>query len=277
MKNKQTNVSRRDFLVKSAAATGGLMIGFHLPGSAHAAPNSVARELTHWVVIQPDDTVVIRVARSELGQGTFTGLAQLVAEELECDWNRVVPEYADVNEHIRRNRIFGSMSTGGSRGIRDSQEVMRKAGAAAREMLVGAAAAKWGVPVEEIKVSKGVVLHASGKRASFGELTEAAAKLPIPKEPKLKDPKDWRLIGTSPPRFDIPAKTNGKQIYTADVQLPGLVHASILQCPVFGGKLKSHDAAKVARMNGVKKVVTGADWVAVVADNWWRANQALKA
>ena len=157
MRRANINVSRRDFLVKSAAATGGLMIGFHLPGSAHAAPNSVARELTHWVVIQPDDTVVIRVARSELGQGTFTGLAQLVAEELGCNWNRVVPEYADVNEHIRRNRIFGSMSTGGSRGIRDSQEIMRKAGAAAREMLVSAAASQWGVLRDRRRCRAGAV------------------------------------------------------------------------------------------------------------------------
>ncbi len=277
MKTFSFKESRREFLVKSAAATGGLMIGFHLPNLAQAAPNSLARELTHWIVIQPDETVAIRIARSELGQGTFTGLAQLIAEELECDWTKVVPEYADVNEHIRRNRIFGSMSTGGSRGIRDSQEVMRKAGAAAREMLVSAAAGQWGVPAEECKVSKGVITHPSGKRTTFGAMTDAAAKLPIPKEPRLKDPKDWKVIGTSPARFDIPDKTTGRQTYAADVQLPGLLHASIVQCPVFGGKLKSHDESKVKAMPGVKRVVTGADWVAVVADNWWRANQALKA
>ena len=218
MKTFSFKESRREFLVKSAAATGGLMIGFHLPNLAQAAPNSLARELTHWIVIQPDETVAIRIARSELGQGTFTGLAQLIAEELECDWTKVVPEYADVNEHIRRNRIFGSMSTGGSRGIRDSQEVMRKAGAAAREMLVSAAAGQWGVPAEECKVSKGVITHPSGKRTTFGAMTDAAAKLPIPKEPRLKDPKDWKVIGTSPARFDIPDKTTGRQTYAADVQ-----------------------------------------------------------
>ena len=263
--------------MKSAATTSGLMIGFHLPSESLAADNSArAREVTHWIVIQPDDTVAIRIARSELGQGTFTGLAQMIAEELECDWDKVRPEYADVNEHIKRNRIFGSMSTGGSRGIRESQETMRKAGASAREMLITAAASEWGVAASECSVSKSVITHPSGKRTTFGKVAAAAAKLEIPKDPQLKDPKEWKVIGTSPARIDIPDKTNGKQIYAADVRLPGMLHASIVQCPVFGGKLKSHNASKVLTMRGIKKVVTGEDWVAVVADNWWRANQAIK-
>jgi isoquinoline 1-oxidoreductase beta subunit len=269
---------RRDFLVKSAALTGGLMLGVRFPGFAQAAAStSEGPEITHWIVIQPDDTVLIRVARSELGQGTFTGLAMLAAEELECDWNKVRAEYADVNEHVRRNRIFGSMSTGGSRGIRDSQEYVRKGGAAAREMLVLAAAQQWGVPAAECSVAKGVITHAlSNRSTTFGKVAAAASQLEVPKEPKLKDPSQWKLIGTSPARFDIPDKTTGKQIYTADVRSPGLVHASIAQCPVFGGKLKSFDESKIKSMRGVKKVVRGDDWVAVVADNWWRANQALK-
>ncbi len=271
-------MGRRDFLVKTAAATGALVIGFKLPRAAQAADSAAqAPEVTHWIVIQPDDTVVIRIARSELGQGTFTGLAQLVAEELECDWSKVRPEYADVNEHVRRNRIFKDMSTGGSRGIRDSQEYVRQAGAAAREMLVAAAAQEWGVPASECKAAKGVITHSSGKRMTFGKVAAAASRLEIPKEPKLKDQKDWKIIGTSPARFDIPDKTTGKQIYAADVRLPGLAHASVVQCPVFGGKLKGFDESKVKGMRGVKSVVAGDDWVAVVADNWWRANQALKA
>lgn len=271
-------MGRREFLIKSAAATGALAIGFKLPRAAQAADGAAQTpEVTHWIVIQPDDTVVIRIARSELGQGTFTGLAQLVAEELECDWSKVRPEYADVNEHVRRNRIFKDMSTGGSRGIRDSQEYVRQAGAAAREMLVAAAAQEWSVPASECKVAKGVITHASGKRTTFGKMAAAASRLEIPKEPKLKDKKDWKLIGTSPARFDIPDKTTGKQIYAADVRLPGMAHASVVQCPVFGGKLKSFDESKVKGMRGVKNVVAGDDWVAVVADNWWRANQALKA
>jgi isoquinoline 1-oxidoreductase beta subunit len=273
-----TDTSRRDFLVKSAALTGGLMIGVRLPGAAEAAQGADAPEVTHWLVIQPDDTVIVRVARSELGQGTFTGTAMLVAEELEADWSKVRAEYADVNEHVRRNRIWGPMSTGGSRGIRDSQLYLRKAGAAAREMLVAAAAQQWNVLTADCVVSKGVITHRpSGRRTTFGRVAVAASKLPAPKEPKLKDPKDWTIIGTSPARFDIPDKTNGKQIYAADVKLPGLVYAAVAQCPVFGGKLKAYDQSRIAGMRGVKQVVPGPDWVAVVADNWWRANQALKA
>lgn len=269
--------SRRQFIVSSAALGGGMMIGVNFPFLAQAAEGTVA-EVTHWIVIQPDETVVIRIARSELGQGSFTGLAMLVAEELECDWGKVRSEYADVNEHVRRNRIFGPMTTGGSRSIRDSNKYLREAGAAAREMLMTAAAKEWGVPVSELTVSKGVITHAaSGKSITYGKIAPQAAQLEAPKEPKLKDPKDWKLIGTSPARFDIPDKTTGKQIYAADVRLPGLVHASIRQCPVFGGKLKSVDKSKVEGMRGVKGVVTAEDWVAVVADNWWRANQALNA
>ena len=276
--NANINSERRSFLVKSAALTGGLMLGVRFPGDALAATSAAgAPEVTHWVVIQPDDTVIVRVARSELGQGTFTGLAQLVAEELEADWSKVKAEYADVNDHIRRNRIFGSMSTGGSRGIRDSNKYMREAGAAARQMLVSAAAQEWGVPAAECTVAKGVISHPSGKSTTFGKVAVAASKLEAPKEPKLKDPKDWKIIGTSPARFDIPDKTTGKQIYAADVRLPNMLHASVAQVPVFGGKLKRYDESKIKGMRGVKRVVAGPDWVAVVADNWWRANQALKA
>ena len=276
MNTQKFEAGRRDFLVKTAAASGGLMLGVNLSGSVQAADAAATPEVTHWVVIQPNDIVVIRIARSELGQGSFTGLAQLVAEELECDWSKVRSEYADVNEHVRRNRIFGSMSTGGSRSIRESQEYLRKAGASAREMLIAAAAKQWDVPAAECKAARSVITHPSGKSTTYGKVAAAAAKLDIPKEPKLKDPKDWKLIGTSPPRFDITDKTTGKQIYAADVRLPGLLHASIVQCPVFGGKLKSYDETAIKDMIGVKRVVAGDDWVAVVANNWWRANEALK-
>jgi isoquinoline 1-oxidoreductase subunit beta len=273
------NSDRRDFLVKTTALAGGLALGVRLPMSAQAAqPTAEAPEVTHWLVVQPDETVVVRVARSELGQGTFTGLPMLVAEELECDWSNVRAEYADVNAHVRRGRIWGSMSTGGSRGIRDSQEYVRQAGAAAREMLIAAAARGWGVPAAECSAKKGVITHRPSNRSTtFGKVATAASDLEVPKAPKLKDPKDWTLIGTSPPRFDIPDKTTGKQLYTADVRLPGMLHASIAQCPVFGGKLKSVDDSRLGTMRGVKKVVKGEDWVAVVADNWWRANQAVQA
>jgi isoquinoline 1-oxidoreductase beta subunit len=262
MKNSLENTSRRDFLVKSAATTGALAIGFKLPGLANAAPApDYGSEVTHWVVIQPDDQVMIRIARSELGQGSFTGLAQLVAEELQCDWSKVHPVYADVNMHIQRNRIFKSMSTGGSRSIRDSQEYIRTAGAAARQMLVAAAAREWGVPASECSAQDAA----------------AASTMEIPTDITLKAPAEWKIAGTSPARFDIPAKTNGSQVYASDVHLPGMLYASVMRSPVFGAKLKSHDESKAMAMRGVKQVVADEDWVAVVADNWWRANKALLA
>ncbi|MFN0314944.1 MAG: molybdopterin cofactor-binding domain-containing protein [Burkholderiales bacterium] len=275
--NDIINPDRRSFIIRSSAITGAIAVEFSGWGAALAAHHEGV-EVTHWIVINPDDSITIRIARSELGQGSFTGLAMLVAEELQCDWNKVKPEYADVNEHVRRNRIWGNMSTGGSRAIRDSQEYLRKAGASAREMLVSAAAKEWGVPVSEVTVANSVITHkASNRKTTFGKVAGAASKLEVPKEPKLKDPKDWTLIGTSPPRFDIPEKTTGEQVFAADVRLSGMLHASIRQVPVFGGKLKSYDEPKILGRRGVKKVVAGPDWVAVVADNWWRANEALKA
>ncbi|MEY3722027.1 MAG: Isoquinoline 1-oxidoreductase subunit beta [Pseudomonadota bacterium] len=267
--------SRRTFLKQSAALTGAFALGIQGNSAMAAAGN--APEVTHWVVIQPDDTVIIRIARSELGQGTFTGLAQLVAEELECDWSKVRPEYADVNEHMRRKKIWKDMSTGGSRGIRDSHEYVRKGGAAAREMLIAAAAKQWNVPASECMAKNSVVTHPSGKRATYGQLASMASSMPIPEDPKLKDPKDWKIAGTSPARFDIPAKVNGSQIYAVDVRLPGMLHASILQSPVFGGFVKRVDDSKAKSMPGVKQVVVSEEWIAVVASNWWQANQAIKA
>jgi isoquinoline 1-oxidoreductase beta subunit len=267
--------SRRTFLKQSAALTGAFALGIQGNSAMAAAGN--APEVTHWVVIQPDDTVIIRIARSELGQGTFTGLAQLVAEELECDWSKVRPEYADVNEHMRRKKIWKDMSTGGSRGIRDSHEYVRKGGAAAREMLIAAAAKQWSVPASECKAHNSVVTHPSEKQATYGQLASLASSMPIPEDPKLKDPKDWKIAGTSPARFDIPAKVNGSQIYAVDVRLPGMLHASILQSPVFGGFVKRIDDSKAKSMPGVKQIVVSEEWVAVVASNWWQANQAVKA
>lgn len=272
--SRPSHPSRRTFLKQSAALGGAFVLG--IQGSTAAAGNA-GPEVTHWVVIEPDDTVIIRIARSELGQGSFTGLAQLVAEELACDWSKVRPEYADVNEHMRRKKVWKDMSTGGSRGIRDSHEYVRKGGAAAREMLIAAAAQEWKVPASECSAANSIVTHPSGKRARFGELAALASTMPVPENPPLKDPKDWTIAGTSPARFDIPAKVNGSQIYASDVRLPGMLHASILQSPVFGGFLKSYDDSKAKSMPGVKQIVATEDWIAVAATNWWQANQALKA
>lgn len=267
---------RRQFLQQATVLSGALVLGFQAP-SAQAASSSAVNEVTHWVVIQPDDTVVIRIARSELGQGSMTGLAMLVAEELGCDWAKVRAEYANVNEHMRRDKIWKDMTTGGSRGIRDSQEYLRQAGAAARSMLVAAAAQQWKVPAAECQAAQSVVTHPSGLRATYGELAALASTLPVPTNVKLKDPKDWTLIGTSPARFDLPAKVDGSQRYALDMQLPGMLHAAIHQCPVFGGRLKSVDDSKARNMPGVRKIVTSDEWVAVVAGNWWQAHKAVQA
>jgi len=268
---------RRFFLKASAAVGGGLVLEFSIPFAAQAAKGAAPTEVNAWVVIHPDDRVVIRIARSEMGQGTLTALAQLVAEELDCDWMKVGTEFASPNEHVRRNRVWGSMSTGGSQGVRGSHDYVRKAGAAAREMLVAAAAAQWKVPAGECTVDKGVITHGPSKRRlRYGQVAAQAASLPAPRDVKLRDPKDWKIAGKPVRRLDIPDKVLGKPVFGVDVTLPGMLHAAIAQCPVFGGKVKSVDDAEALAMRGVKKVVREADFVAVVADGWWRADRALK-
>src|SRR5205809_7247413 len=279
---RATNLSRRKFIVSSAAAGGGLALGFKLPfvGSAQAA-TAAGTEVNAWVVVKPDSTCVIRIARSEMGQGTETGLAQLVAEELECGWKKVAVEWVAPGQNLARKRIWGDMATGGSRGIRGSQDYVRRGGAAARLMLVQAAADQWKVPVGELSVADGVITHAaSGRKTSYGKVAAAAAKLtpPDPKSIKLKDPKDWKIAGKPVPRLDTAPKVNGSLVYGVDLKLPGMLHAAIRQSPVFGGKLVSFDEAKIAGMPGVKRAVKVNDSaVAVVADTWWRAKTALAA
>jgi isoquinoline 1-oxidoreductase beta subunit len=273
-------IDRRNFVIGTFAVGGGLAIGLDIPFGADAvrAANG-SPEVNAWVVIRPDDTVVIRIARSEMGQGTLTGLAQLVAEELECDWSKVTTEYPTPGQNLARNRVWKDFGTGGSRGIRDSQEYVRQGGAAAREVLIEAAAQEWKVPASECTAVNSIITHTpSGRRTTYGKVAEAAAKLQPPAQLKLKDPKDWKLAGKGVKRLDTPDKLTGKQVYGIDVKLPGMLNAAIKDCPVFGGKLKSFDAAKVASMSGVKKVVqVGDSAVAVVADTWWHAKTALEA
>ncbi len=271
-------MNRRTFIVSSAAAAGGLALGFEFPfGPAVVRAADGSPEINVWVVIRPDDTVVIRMARSEMGQGTITGLAQLVAEELECNWSKIVYEYPTPGESVKRKRAWGDFSTGGSRGIRTSHEYVRKGGASARIMLVQAAANQWGVPASECVAANSVITHTPSKRrTTYGKVAEAAAKLDAPKDVKLKDPKEWKVIGKSVKRLDTRDKVTGKQVYGFDLKLPGMLNAAIKECPVFGGKVKSFDAARVASMKGVKKVVQVGDTaVAVVADTWWHAKTAL--
>jgi isoquinoline 1-oxidoreductase beta subunit len=283
IRGQATNLSRRRFIVASAASGGGLALGFHLPFGfdSVAAAADDATEINVWVAIKPDDSCVVRIARSEMGQGTLTGLAQLIAEELECDWKKVKAEQVTPGQNLARKRVWGEMSTGGSRGIRTSQEYVRQGGAAARMMLLQAAADEWKVPVGELTVSDGVITHAASKRStSYGKVAAAAAKLaaPDPKSIKLKDPKEWKIAGKPLKRLDTDDKLDGSKLYAIDVNLPGMLCAAIKDCPVFGGKLKSYDETKIAGMRGVRRVVKVKDTaVAVVADTWWRAKTALDA
>ncbi|MGX1320860.1 isoquinoline 1-oxidoreductase beta subunit [Bradyrhizobium sp. USDA 377] len=280
-KHVSPKMNRRAFVIGSAAVGAGLAIGLDIPfgGPAVVRAADGSPEIGAWVVVRPDDTVVIRIARSEMGQGSLTGLAQLVAEELECDWSKVTTEYPTPGQSVARKRVWGDFSTGGSRGIRSSQDYVRKGGATARVMLIEAAANEWKVPASECTVAKGVITHkASGRTTTYGKVAEAAAKLTPPADVKLKDPKDWTIIGKGLLRLDTADKTTGAMVYGIDVKLPGMLNAAIKDCPVFGGKLKSFDEAKVTGMKGVKKVVKVGDTaVAVVADTWWHAKTALEA
>ena len=268
--------SRREFLRQSAAIGGGLAVGYG-PLGAFAQNAGAAAEVTAWVLIRPDDAIIIRYARAEMGQGSMTSAPMLVAEELECDWRRVKIEYVSPNANVKRKRAWGDMASVGSRTIRFSQEYLRKAGATAREMLIAAAAKQWGVPASECSAANSFVTHGPSKRrVSYGKVADAASKLEPPKDVKLKDPKDWKLIGKPVKRFDIPDTVMGKQRYGIDVQLPGMLYAAIAQCPVFGGKVKSFDAARVNGRRGIVKVVSLETFVAVIADNWWRAKEALR-
>ena len=279
--NHMPKLDRRAFVIGSAALGSGLALGLDIPlgGPTVVRAADGSPEINAWVVIRPDDTVVIRIARSEMGQGSLTGLAQLVAEELECDWSKVTTEYPTPGQSVARKRAWGDFSTGGSRGIRASADYVRKGGATARAMLIQAAAEEWKVPASECTTANSVITHTpSGRKTTYGKVAEAAAKLAPPADVKVKDPKDWKLVGKGVKRLDTADKTTGKMVYGIDVKLPGMLNAAIRQCPVFGGKVKSYDEAKIANMKGVKKVVKVADSsVAVVADTWWHAKAALDA
>ncbi|MBR1178611.1 xanthine dehydrogenase family protein molybdopterin-binding subunit [Bradyrhizobium sp. KB893862 SZCCT0404] len=280
-KHVSPKMNRRAFVIGTAAVGTGLAIGLDLPfgGPAVVRAADGSPEIGAWVVVRPDDTVVIRIARSEMGQGSLTGLAQLVAEELECDWSKVTTEYPTPGQSVARKRVWGDFSTGGSRGIRSSQDYVRKGGATARVMLIQAAADAWKVPASECTAASSVITHTpTGRTTTYGKVAEAAAKLTPPADVKLKDPKDWKVVGKGLLRLDTADKTNGAMVYGIDVKLPGMLNAAIKDCPVFGGKLKSYDEAKVTGMKGVKKVVKVGDTaVAVVADTWWHAKTALEA
>jgi isoquinoline 1-oxidoreductase beta subunit len=278
--NHMPRINRRAFVVGAAAVGGGLALGFELPfGPKIVRAADGSPEINAWVVIRPDDTVVIRVARSEMGQGTLTGLAQLVAEELECDWSKVTTEYPSPGQNLARKRVWGNFATGGSQGIRQSNEYVRQGGAAARMMLIEAAANEWKVPASECSAANSTITHAaSGRSLSYGKVAEAAGKLDPPKDIKLKDVKDWKIAGKPVKRLDTYDKLIGKQVYGIDIKMPGMLVATIRDTPVNGGKVRRFDAGKVAGMPGVRKVVqVGDSAVAVIADTFWHAKKAADA
>lgn len=279
--NGGINLSRRGFLKGSGAAAGAFVFGFSVPFSQSALAQSDSPEVNAWVVVQPDETVLIRIARQEMGQGSLTGLAQLVAEELECDWENVDFDLVKPGQNRERDNVWGSQFTAGSTAIRGSHEYLRQGGAAARMMLTEAAARQWQVPAGECSVSEGVISHEpSGRNTTFGAMAKAANDIEPPETDSitLKDPKNWRIAGKDKARLDTRDKLNGSLVYGADYSMPGMLVAVPKACPVHGGKLKSFDANTVKDMPGVKQVVRVDDeTVAVVADTFWRAQKALKA
>ena len=276
-------LDRRTFLVGASASGGGLALGFAIaPAAASPAPargpDGAASAITCWVEVAPDNTVTIRVAHSEMGQGALTGLAMLVSEELECDWATVRTQFVSPTENLRLSQIWGDTSTGASRSIASSQAALRRAGATAREMLIAAAAARWRVPAQECRAENSIIVHRpSGRRLPFGAVAAEAAKLAPPAEVTVKPPRAWKLAGKPRRRLDVPDKVEAKTVYAIDVRLPGMLYAAIAQCPVFGGALKSVNETAVVTMAGVRGVVPMHDAVAVVADSWWRAKRAVEA
>jgi isoquinoline 1-oxidoreductase subunit beta len=272
--------SRRDFLKTSALAGGGLLVGFVVPGAARLAHAAAADfKPNAFIRITPDNQVTVVCAQSEMGQGVLTAIPMLVAEELEADWSTIRVEQAPSNPaYGNPHPAFGGLqATGGSASVRGFWEPMRKAGATAREMLIGAAADTWKVDRAECHAEKGMVVHKSGKKLSYGQLAAAAATQPVPANVALKDPKSFKIVGKPAKRLDTPLKVNGKAVYGMDVRVPGMLTAVVARAPVTGAKVASFNADKVKAMPGVKHVVQIGSGVAVVADNYWNAKKGRDA
>lgn len=269
--------NRREFLKTTAVVGGGLTLGVFLPAQLDQA---VAAGTLHtpnaWVHIADDNTVTLLSARSEMGQGVYTSMPMLIAEELGVDIRKIKVEIAPVAP-VYTNALLGAQITGGSTSVRDGWDKLRIAGAQVRTMLVNAAAARWNVDAAQLRAADGKVTGPGGRSATYGELAEAASKLPVPEKVTLKEAKDFKVIGKPTKRLDTAYKVNGTAEYGIDVKLPGMVYASLEQCPVIGGKPTSFDAAKAKAMPGVIAVVQIRDGVAVVADTWWHAKKAREA
>jgi isoquinoline 1-oxidoreductase beta subunit len=257
-------LDRREFLELTGAIGVGLLLACRV--GRNEAPHS-AGELNAWIHIGTDGAVTLYISESEMGQGVLTSLSQVLADELEADWSTVRAVQAPANR-----AKYGDQATGGSTSVREDYDTLRKAGAAARQLLVAAAAVTWGVPARECRAEQGVVLHeASGKRAGYGELAERASALPLPKNPPLKDPKDFRYIGKSMKRLDSLEKVTGRAVFGIDVKLPDMLVAVVAHPPVVGGALRRFDATRAKQVPGVREVVEIPTGVAVIADHFWAA------
>src|SRR3989449_9633564 len=249
-------INRREFLEAAGVAGAGLVIGFHLPATTRGRAAAAAPFAPNaWLRIGPDESVLVVVDRSEMGQGVTTSLPMLLAEELEADWSKIRIESAPADKAYI-NPMFGMQGTGGSTSVRAAFTPLRKAGAAAREMLVGAAADTWGVDKSTCRAEQGAGIHTpSNRRLTYGTLAAKAATVPLPHDVPLKDPKDWKILGTRVKRLDSPSKVDGSAVFGIDVKAPGLLVAVVARSPVFGGKVQSFDAAKAKAVPGVKHVV----------------------
>ena len=276
-----TGIGRRGFLKTSAAGAASLVIGFYLPERFEALAASPAdaahASLNAWMLISPDDTVKIMIDKSEMGQGILTALCMMAAEELDCDWKKIRTEFAPAAKEYF-NPAFGMQGTGGSSSVRSSWDPMRKAGAAARDMLLQAAAQQWGVDKSACRTENGVIYHdASKRKLTYGNVAAAAAMLPVPQDVPTKDPKQYRIVGKPTKRLDTPDKVNGVAEFGIDVRKPEMLYAVVERCPVFGGKVASYDATKAKAVPGVKNVVEISRGIAVVADNTWAAMQGRRS
>jgi isoquinoline 1-oxidoreductase beta subunit len=280
-------LSRRQFVIAGLSATGGLMLGVSFPRLAAAMPLSeapagsheaVANEINAWIVIDPDETITIRIPHAEMGQGAGTANPMLVAEELECDWAKIKGEFASSNRNVRENNVYRDQNTVGSRGVATSWSYLQQAGASARARLIQAAANQWNVPASECVAENGAVLHkASNRSLTYGKLAADAAKITLEKEPEIKKPGEFKLLGKSLPRLDTPVKVNGAAKFGIDAKVDGMVYAAIATCQAAGGKVVSVDESAISGKRGIIKVVRLDNAVAVVADNTWRAQEALNA
>jgi isoquinoline 1-oxidoreductase subunit beta len=285
---RDESLTRRHFIFTAVSAAGGLMIGIGgtfraadaatVPAQPWNDDNGYApNEIDAWIAIDPDDSILIRYQRSEMGQGPMTALPMMIAEELQCDWSNVRIEYASPNRNLRENNVYGPMFSHGSQSVRASQKKMQQVGASARERLIAAAAARWNVAPAECTAANSMVTHAaSGRTTSYGALAAAAAKIKLAAEPAIKTPAQFTFIPRPTPRVDVVHKTDGSAKFGIDAQVPGMVFAAITACPVPGGKLLSVDKTVLAGAPGILQVVKLDNAVAVVAtESFWRAKRAL--